>query len=125
MVGELHTPAVYDRDAAATQIIQCVRERWKATHPVAYKGFAGFCDKIRKAQRDRGYTETREMKVAMILPPYVQHMVARIVGDTSWNFHEETLINAYLREFPCARIDGVVGTPGHSVLTTADKNRTS
>lgn len=124
VAGELSVPDVYDRDAAATQIIQCVIERWKATKPKEYAGWRKYCENYRKGLTKNGWSpETGDMKVTFLIHPYVQWMVARIVKDTSWNFREEKLINAYLREVPCARMDGQVGTVGHSALNAADRNR--
>ena len=124
VVGEITAPAVYDRDAAATQIIQCVMARWKAIRPKDYKAWLKYCDDYRKKMNRGGWSnETKDMKVTFLIHPYVQWTVARIVGDTSWNFREERLINAYLREVPCARMDGVVGTAGHSALNAADRTR--
>jgi hypothetical protein len=124
VVGAIHVPEVYDRDAAATQIIQCVVARWKTAHPKDYAAFKHACDEYRKSLTPGGWSkETGDMRVGFLLAPYVQWSVARIVKDTSWNFREERLINAYLREVPCARLDGVMGTPGHSAINRADKDR--
>lgn len=122
--GEIHVPNVYDRDAAATDIMQWVVARWKAKYPDDYAAFYNACQEYKKGLTPGAWSkETKEMKGSFILAPYVQWTVARAVKDPSWNFREERLINAYLREVPCARLDGVIGTPGHSALNYADRNR--
>lgn len=124
VAGEIYVPEVYDRDRAATDIMQWTVARWKAKYPKDYAAFYKMCQEYKKGLTPGGWSkETGEIKVAFLMAPYVQWTVARAVKDTSWNFREEGLINAYLREVPCARLDGKIGTPGHSALNDADKNR--
>lgn len=124
MAGEIHVPNVYNRDAAATDIIQWVVARWRAKYPKDYAAFKDMCERYKQGLTPGGWSkETGEYKAGFIMAPYVQWTVARAVKDTSWNFREEGLINAYLREVPCARLDGRIGTPGHSALNDADRSR--
>jgi len=124
VAGEIVVPNVIDREAAASVVIREVLGRWKGIKPEEYAAWPRYCREYRKSLLDGGWSQTREMKVPFLIPQYVQLMVGRIVGDPSWNFREEALVNAFLREVPCSRMDPDIGTARSSALCRADKDRT-
>lgn len=119
----IEVPRVHVVGAGAADMVRYVVARWKEVRPKEYAGWANHCFEQRKAQNDEGWTANRDLKQAFVIPSYIMLTLGQVFKDPGWMEHDEVALNAYLSELPCSRIDGKVGTPGHSAFTSADRQR--
>lgn len=122
--GGIEVPHVQIKGGAAADIVRYVIARWKAVRPEEAAAWPAHCMEQRKRQKRGGWGDDKHIKLAFLIPPYVMHVCGRIFQDPDWMRHDESALNAYLSEMPCARMDGVIGTPGHSAITSGDKDLT-